>query len=110
LSPVILLAAYATGIAMVRFVAPWSLAGHGMAVGLLLLFWLFLGHSRWGWLPFLSLLLVAGFLNASIDLGPPPAADHISHFADCSPLNLEGQIVSMENPASGGYRLLVEMR
>jgi hypothetical protein len=59
LSQVILLAAYATGIAMVRFVAPWSLAAHGMAVGLLLLFWLFLRHSRWGWLLFLSLLLVA---------------------------------------------------
>ena len=51
-----------------------------------------------------------GFLNVSIDLWPPPAADHISHFADGSPLNLEGQIVSMENTASGGYRLLVEMR
>ena len=95
---------------MVLFAAPWSLVGHSMAAGFILLSWLFLRHSRWGWLPFLSLLLLAGFLNASIDLHPPSAADHVSHLADGSHLTLEGQIVSVENKASGGYRLVVEMQ
>lgn len=108
--PVILLAAHATGIALVLFVAPWSLAGYGMAIGLLLMVWFFLRHSSWGWLPFLCLLLMAGFLNASRDLRPPAAVLHISHFADGAPLILEGRILVMESRGSGGYRLRVEMR
>ncbi|MCK4507320.1 MAG: DNA internalization-related competence protein ComEC/Rec2 [Desulfuromonadales bacterium] len=141
--PFVLLAAYATGVAMVRFVAPWDMTGYGMSIGFLLLLWAGLyrlpaygprlpdcgpprvrlchpwarfchpragRHSPWAWVPLLGLLLVAGFLNASLQLKPPAVANHISRFADISPLIFEGTVITTEKRATGGYRLLVEMR
>lgn len=113
--PLVLLAAYATGIVMVRFVAPWEITGYGIAIGFFLLLWVFLcrspgRHSRWVWIPFLGLLLTAGFLHASQKLEPPSVANDISRFADTSRLILEGKILTVEKKAAGGYRLLAEMR
>ncbi len=113
--PFVLLAAYATGIAMVRFVAPWEMIGYGIVIGLLLLLWVFLCRppgvqSPWVWVPFLGLLLFAGFLHATQQLEPPSSANHISRFADNSPLILEGKVITVEKRASGGYRLRAEMR
>ena len=105
-----LLAAYATGIAMVCFVAPWDITGFGMATGFLLLLWAGLYRSTLAWLPFLGLLVVAGFLRASLELEPPSTANHISRFAETSPLILEGTILTIEKRATGGYRLRAEMR
>ncbi|MGK2945289.1 MAG: hypothetical protein ACSLFC_11185, partial [Desulfuromonadales bacterium] len=62
MTPFVLLAAYATGIAMVCVVAPWDITGFGMATGFLLLLWAGLYRSTRAWLPFLGLLVVAGFL------------------------------------------------
>ena len=45
--PVLLLAAYATGIAMVRFIAPWNLAGLSVTAAFLLFAWASVRHSRW---------------------------------------------------------------
>ena len=95
---------------MVGFVAPWDATGYGLAIGALLLLWVGLYRSRWAWLPFLGFLLIAGFLNASLQLEPPSAANHISRFADSSPRILEGIVTSVEKRAAGGYRLFAEMR
>ncbi len=116
-----LLAAYATGIAMVRFIAPlettWfgEVTWYGLAVGFLLLLWVLLyrsreDHSPWAWLPILCLLLIAGFLHASLQLEPPSVANHISRFTDNTPLILEGELLAVEKRTTGGYRLHVEMR
>jgi len=95
---------------MVRFVAPWNVTGQAMTIGFLLLLWICLYRSRWAWVPFLGLLLTAGFLNGSAQLKPPSAANHISRFADTASLILEGTIITTEKRATGGYRLLAEMR
>lgn len=107
--PIVLLAAYATGIVLVRFVVPGEMASHCITVGALLLLWLSLWRSRWAWVPFLSLLLVAGFMHASLKLEPPSTTKHISRFAGTSPLILEGKILTVEKKSTGGYRLLAEM-
>lgn len=91
-----LLAAYATGIAMVCVIAPWDIIEYGMATGFLLLLWAGLHRSTRAWLPFLGLLVVAGFLCASLELEPPSTANHISRFAETSPLILEGTILTTE--------------
>lgn len=109
MTAIVLLAAYATGIAMTCALAPWPPAGYGMAAVSLLLCWVVLRRSRWAWLPFLGLLLIAGFLNASLDRQPPPAADHVSRLADSGPLRLEGTLVTAESRPSGGYRLHVRL-
>ena len=105
-----LLAAYATGIVMVRFFAPWNMTGYGMSIGFLLLLWACFYRSRWAWVPLIALLLVAGFLHASLQLKPPSTANHISRLADTAPLILEGTIITIEKRATGGYRLLTDMR
>ena len=109
-----LLAAYATGIAMVRFMAPLDMTGYGLAIGFLLLLWVFLHrspgvNSLWAWVPVLGLLLTSGFLHASLQLEPPSVANHISRFADNLPLILEGKVLTVEKRATKGYRLYVEM-
>jgi competence protein ComEC len=106
--PFVLLAAYATGIIMVCFVAPWSLTGHVILIGFCLMLWGALYRSQWAWIPLLGLLLVAGFLHASLELKPPASSHHISHFTDNEPLILEGTIISTEKRAVGGYCLLVK--
>jgi competence protein ComEC len=110
LAPFVILAAYASGITMACLIAPWSMTGYMMTTGLLLLLWAGLYRSAWAWIPFLGLLLVSGFLHASLQLEPPSAANHISRFAETSPLILEGTLLTAEKRAAGGYRLLVEMR
>lgn len=105
-----LLGAYAAGIVMVCLVRPWPLAGSCTVIVFLSSLWLLLSRTRWGWLPFLGMLLVAGFINASLDLHPPVRPDHISRFAESAPLNLEGLVTMVDRKPSGGYRLQVEMR
>ncbi len=105
-----LLAAYATGIVMVRFVAPLDMTGQGMIIGFLLLLWVCLYRSRWAWAPLIALLLVAGFLHASLQLKPPSTANHINRLAETLPLILEGTVMTIEKRVTGGYRLLTEMR
>lgn len=106
--PIVLLAAYATGIAMVRFIAPWNLTGHCLVIGSLLLCWLLLSRSPWGWLPFLGLLLAASFLNAAYQLEPPAESSHVSYLADPTPKIFEGRVLAVEKRALGGYRLHAE--
>jgi len=106
----VLLAAYATGIVMVRFVAPLDMTGQGMIIGFLLLLWVCLYRSRWAWAPLIALLLVAGFLHASLQLKPPSTANHINRLAETLPLILEGTVMTIEKRVTGGYRLLTEMR
>lgn len=103
--PVVLLAAYASGIAMACIVAPWPLAGSALAVATLLLWWLLVSRSPWAWLPFLGLLLAAGFFNAALHLQPPAAGNHVSRLTDNGPLRLEGTLITVEKRAAGGYRL-----
>ena len=105
-----LLAAYATGIFMVHFIASWEITGPGIAIGSLLLLWASLCRSRWAWLPLLGLLFIAGLLHASLELKPAPDANHISRLANAAPLLLEGRLLTVEKRQTGGYRLYVEMR
>jgi hypothetical protein len=63
--PVLLLAAYATGIVMVRFVAQWNISGLSVTTILLFLAWALLRHSPWSTLPLLGMLLLAGLTNAN---------------------------------------------
>lgn len=95
---------------MVHFIAPWGMTAQAITISFLLLLWICLYRSRWAWMPFLGLLLAAGFVNGSSQLKPPSAANHISRFADTAPLILEGTIITTEKRATGGYRLLAEMR
>lgn len=104
-----LLAAYATGITMVHFFAPWDMTGYALAVGFLLLLWVVTSRSHWAWLPLLGLLLFAGFFSAALELQPPTGRGHIAHFADASPGRFEGTVVSVERRVDGGSRLLVDM-
>jgi competence protein ComEC len=110
LTVIVLLVAYATGIAMVHLIAPWDTTGCALALGLLLLAWLPLCRSRWAWLPVTTLLVVAGFMQASLALKPPASANHISRFAGTPALVIEGRILTVESRASGGYRLLTDVQ
>lgn len=99
---------------MVRFIAPWDISGYGAFIVCLLLlcgslYRLTGCHSTWIWLSFLCLLFATGFLHASLRLEPPSVNDHISRFAETSPLILEGTIIAIEERESGGFRLLAEM-
>jgi competence protein ComEC len=106
----VLLAAYATGIAMVRIIAPWEIAGHVMTIGFFLLLWFTLRRSCWAWVPFLALLFSTGFLSASLELEPPSVNNHISRFVSSSAIILEGKVLTIEKRATGGYRLRIKMR
>lgn len=106
MTAIVLLAAYATGIALVRLIEPWSTTGYGLALGFLLLSWLLLCRSRLAWLPFIVLLVVAGLIQASLATKPPSATDHISRFNETAPLVIEGIVLTVENRDVGGYRLL----
>jgi competence protein ComEC len=109
LFPHALLAAYATGIGLGGSVDPVPPAALILAVISLLLTWLALHRSAWGWLPFLCLLAAAGFLNASLQLTPPSTPGHISGFAGGPAVNLEGYIQSVEDRPTGGQRLFLAM-
>ncbi len=106
--PVLLLGAYATGIAMVRFVAPWGVTGQTLTSGLLFLTWLSLRRSRWATLPLLGILLLAGFINASQWLTAPVRSNHIGRFTGDLPLAVEARVVAAEYRSTGGYRLFTE--
>ena len=106
--PVLLLAAYATGIAMVRFVTPWNITGLGVTTALLFLAWATLRHSPWAILPFLGMLLLAGLTNATHALNPPSQRQHIISFANTQPIAVEARVVFAERRSIGGYRLVVD--
>ena len=106
--PVLLLGAYATGIAMVRFVSPWGVTGQTLTSGLLFLTWLSLRRSRWATLPLLGILLLAGFINASQWLTAPVRSNHIGRFTGDLPLAVEARVVAAEYRSTGGYRLFTE--
>ncbi|MGW8312730.1 MAG: DNA internalization-related competence protein ComEC/Rec2 [Desulfuromonadales bacterium] len=106
--PIVLLVAYAAGIVMAYYSGLWDAAIQISVIGALCTGWVLLRRSGWGWLPFLCLLLMAGYLNAAHSLRPPASAHHIRSFADQLPLIVEGKIISMESRADGGYRLLAE--
>lgn len=110
MTAIVLLAAYATGIGLVRVIAPWSPAGYGLALGFLFLAWLSLCRSRLAWLPFTALFVIAGLMQASLSLKPPASANHISRFTDMPPLVIEGKVLSIEKREPGGYRLLTSAR
>lgn len=107
---IVLLAAYATGITLTRMVAPWDTTGFALGLGLLLLFWLPLRHSRWGWLPVTLLLCLGGFMQAAQAIKPPAINNHISRFTDKPAVVIEGTVLAVEPRESGGYRLLTEVR
>lgn len=110
MTPIALLVAYAAGVALVRFVAPLDLAGFTATTVFLVGLWACLRRSVWAWVPFLGLLLVSGFLQASLQLEPPSTANHISRFSGTSPLLLEGMVITAEKMSAGGYRLLAEAK
>ena len=106
--PVLLLAAYATGIAMVHLGAPRDATGLSITSGLLFLIWVSLRRSRWATLPLLGILLLAGYINATRELSPPAQGNHISRFAEGQPLTVEARVVSVEHRSMNGYRLVAE--
>lgn len=106
--PVLLLAAYATGIVMVRFVAPWNISGLSVTTILLLLAWALLRHSPWSTLPLLGMLLLAGLTNANHALNRPAQRQHISSFANSQPIAVEARVVFAERRNLGGYRLVAD--
>ena len=106
--PVMLLAAYATGIAMVHLGAPHDATGLSVTFGLLFLTWVLLRRSRWATLPVLGILLLAGQINATRELTPPAQENHISRFADGQPLAVEARVLSVEQRSMNGYRLVAE--
>ena len=106
--PVLLLAAYATGIVMVRFVASWNITGLSVTTVLLLLAWASLRHSPWATLPLLGMFLLAGLTNAIDVLSPPTQRHHISSFARAQPIAVEARVVFAERRSIGGYRLVAD--
>lgn len=106
--PVLLLAAFATGIAMVRIVATWDITGLGTVTALLLLAWLFVRRSPWASLPLCGILLLTGLTSAARESSPPLQHHHISHLAGDHPLSVEARVVSLERRGTGGYRLVAE--
>src|SRR5210317_1015037 len=106
--PVLLLAAYATGIVMVRFVAPWNISGLSVTTILLFLAWALLRHSSWSTLPLLGMLLLAGLTNANHALNRPVQRQHISSFANSQPIAVEARVVFAERRSLGGYRLVAD--
>ena len=103
-----LLAAYATGIAMVHLGAPHDATGLSVTFGLLFLTWVLLRRSRWATLPLLGILLLAGHINATRELSPPAQENHISRFAEGQPLAVEARVLSVEQRSMNGYRLVAE--
>ena len=106
--PVLLLAAYATGIAMARLVAPWGITGLSITTALLFLAWVSLRHSRLATLPLLGMLLLAGLTNAIHALNPPDKRQHIRSFAYNQPIAVEARVVLAERRSIGGYRLVAD--
>jgi len=106
--PVLLLAAYATGIVMEHIGAPWDITGLSVTFGLLFLAWPPLRRSRWAVLPLLGILLLTGAMNTTRELTPPAQDNHISRFAGGDPLVVESRIVSVERRSVNGYRLVAE--
>lgn len=107
---VVLLAAYATGIALTCIIAPWDSTGCALASGLLLLAWVSLRRSRWGWLPVTILLCLGGFIQASLALKAPVVHNHISRLADKPAAVIEGRVLTSEKRTNGGYRLLTDVQ
>ena len=105
-----LLAAYATGIALTCIIAPWDSTGCALASGLLLLAWVPLRRSRWGWLPVTILLCLGGFIQASQALKAPVVHNHISRLADKPAAIIEGRVLTSEKRTNGGYRLLTDVQ
>jgi competence protein ComEC len=106
--PLVLLAAYATGIVMACFVTSCNDIGNGIIAGAILLLWVPLRHCRLAWVPVLGLLGLAGFIYASLQLQPPNDIDHVSRLADGDYHLLEGEVLTVEQRSSAGYRLLIE--
>jgi len=106
--PVLLLAAYATGIVMMHLGAPWDVTGMSVASGLLFLTWVSVRRSRWATLPLLGILLLVGFINATREVSPPAHGNHISRFAGDRPLAVEARVVSVEHRSMNGYQLVTE--
>ena len=106
--PVLLLAAYATGIAMVYLGAPRDVTGLSLTSGILFLTCVSLRRSCWATLPLLGILLLAGYINATLELNPPAQGNHISRFAEGQPLAVEARVLSVEHRSMNGYRLVAE--
>jgi hypothetical protein len=110
LTVIALLAAYATGISLTCVIAPWDTTGCALVLGLLLLAWVPLRRSRWGWLPVTILLCLGGFIQASLALKAPVVHNHISRFADKPAAVIEGRVLTSEKRTNGGYRLLTDVQ
>lgn len=106
--PFLLLVAYATGIALVRFFAPGDITGLATASGLLCLGSLLFRRSPLSALPFLAMLLLSGWIHAGLAQDPLSSASQIHRFADDQPRACEARVISFEPTAQGGYRVYVE--
>lgn len=105
---VLLLAAYATGIALARSVAPWYATGLSVITALLILAWLTMRRSPWSNLPLCGMLLLAGLTNAVQGLHQPSNPHHISRLISDRPLSVEARVVAIERRSIAGYRIVVD--
>jgi hypothetical protein len=110
LTVIVLLAAYATGISLTCFIVPWDTTGCALALGLLLLAWIPLRRSKWGWFPVKILLCLGGFIQASLALKALVVHNHISRFADKPAAVIEGSVLTSKKRTNGGYRLLTDIQ
>ncbi|NIQ11634.1 MAG: ComEC/Rec2 family competence protein, partial [Gammaproteobacteria bacterium] len=108
--PKLLLAAYATGIVLAYFVAPWEASGLFTVTGILLLLWFLLRKTAFAWVPFLGMLFFCGFINTHQQLEPPTGVTHISRQTNNSYYLVEALVETVEQRAAGGYKILTEAR
>ncbi len=103
-----LLAAYTAGILLTTALQLKSVEVFGLLASLLLLLWVLLHRSSWGWLPLGAALLLAGYLHTVQTLEPPAHVTQIIRFADNQPLIIEATVISIDKRSEGGFRLLTE--
>ncbi|MDT8441066.1 MAG: DNA internalization-related competence protein ComEC/Rec2 [Desulfuromonadales bacterium] len=110
MTPYWLLAALAAGIVLARL-SPGELPPNLVwpASALLTCLWLPARRSVWAWLPLLAGVTFCGLLLANKALVPPDDPAHISRFVSEQPTIIEGRIVSLEDDAVQGQRVILQV-
>jgi len=104
-SPYVILAAYAAGIALTAAPLPESDFWPALAATLALLAWLPLRRTPLAIVPLGVALSLCGWLHARQALTPPLRADHPVHFVGSEAVGIEGLILQAEPLWDGSSRL-----
>ena len=104
-----LLGAYATGVAMVHFTAPWPWSVYCALAISLVICWLILQPRPSAWLPCFGLLFLCGLVNTFLHMNPPAGQNHVAHFTDHQEYAIAGTLLSVEQREPEGYRLFVDV-